>query len=334
MLSIALALTLPPSGVHAGTISRASQSDGPYRVYLPFTQAAGPAAAVDVSSRHSVLRFYRDAYLATQGTPLGWTGSQAACTPGTTSTAYRDAITSRINFFRAMAGVPGAIAFSDQANQLAQAAALMMSANRSLSHTPPSDWLCYSSAGAEGAGSANLHLSGAPADPITGYMRDAGAGNAALGHRRWLLYPQTQTMGTGDVPAAGGYPGANALVVFDGFMWQSRPAVRDGFVAWPPPGFVPYPVVFARWSFSYPGADFSAAVVSMTLNGAAVPLAQHPPVTGYGENTLAWIPLDLHDGAAWPRPAADVTYVVTLTNVRLDGQPRDFTYNVTIFDPG
>jgi hypothetical protein len=165
-------------------------------------------------------------------------------------------------------------------------------------------------------------------------MRDAGAGNAALGHRRWLLYPQTQTMGTGDVPAAQGYPGTNALVVFDGYMWQARPAVRDGFVAWPPPGFVPHPVVFARWSFSYPGADFAAAAVRMTLNGTPVPLAQHPPVTGYGENTLAWIPLGLSDGAPWPRPAADTTYVVTLTNVQVNGQPRDFSYAVTIFDPG
>jgi hypothetical protein len=331
-LVLVVALALPAPSALASAAPRSAES-APYNLYLPFTTGAGAPAVVDLASRQSVLRFYRDVYLAIQGTPLGWTGSQSVCDPGATSTAYRQAIARRINYFRAMAGVPGDVVLSSPANELAQAAALMMSANRALSHNPPPDWHCYSPAGAEGAGSANLHLSGAPADPITSYIRDAGAANAALGHRRWLLYPQTQTMGTGDVPPAGGYPGANALVVFDGFMWQARPVVRDGFVAWPPPGYVPYPVVFARWSFSYPGADFTAAAVHMALDGAPLPIEQHAPVYGYGENTLAWIPLGLDDSAPWPRPAADTTYVVTLTNVRLDGQPRDFTYAVTLFDP-
>jgi uncharacterized protein YkwD len=305
-----------------------------YTIYLPALSRPVEASTLDVHVRQSALDFYRQEYLGTLGTPLTWSGSLAACDPGATNEAYRQAIGRRINYFRAMAGVPARVTFSAEANQLAQAAALMMSANRSLSHNPPPDWRCYSSDGADGAGSSNLHLSSTPADPISNYMRDAGAGNAALGHRRWILYPQTETMGTGDIPAGQGYPSTNALLVFDAHMWASRPDVRDVFVAWPPAGYVPYPVVYARWSFSYPNADFGAAAVRMTQGGAPVAVAQASPVQGYGENTLAWIPLGLSDGAAWPRPAGDTTYVVTVENVRVDGQSRTFSYAVTVFDPG
>ena len=38
-----------------------------------------------------------------------------------------------------------------------------------------------------------------------------------------ILYPQTQFMGTGDIPSRDGYPASNALWVFDNNMWQPRP---------------------------------------------------------------------------------------------------------------
>ena len=46
-------------------------------------------------------------------------------------------------------------------------------------------------------------------------MHDPGSYNYFVGHRRWILYPQTKEMGTGDIPYANGYPGANALWGFD-----------------------------------------------------------------------------------------------------------------------
>ena len=51
----------------------------------------------------------------------------------------------RINYFRAMAGVGDDITFDSTYNTKAQAAALMMSANQALSHSPPADWDCFSS---------------------------------------------------------------------------------------------------------------------------------------------------------------------------------------------
>ena len=69
-------------------------------------------------------------------------------------------------------------------------------------------------------------------------------------------------MGTGDVPSANNL--WNDLWVFDTNYSAPRPGTRDGFVAWPPKGYVPYQAVYPRWSFSYPGADFSGASVTMS----------------------------------------------------------------------
>lgn len=283
--------------------------------------------------RQDAQTLYLEQYLSSEGVAPGWTGNHSTCTPGETTPAFRDAVLRRVNYFRKMAGVPDTVTFASEYCRKAQAAALMMSVNGQLSHAPPPSWLCYSSDGAQGAGSSNLYLGRFGWDAVTGYIQDPGSSNYFVGHRRWILYPQTQEMGTGDIPSVSGYWKANALWVFDSHMWEPRPLTRDGFVAWPPPGYVPYQVVFARWSFSYPQADFSAATVTMTSGGASVSPVQSPVVNGYGENTLVWIPLGLGDGAPWPKPSADTTYTVNVQNVIIGGQSRNFVYHVIVFDP-
>ena len=302
-------------------------------VYLPLIQRSSNEMIVDPQNREDSLNFYLNHYVAWESAAADWTGDHNSCNPGSTSLEFRNAVLHRINYFRAMAGIPATVVFSDTYNAKAQAAALMMSVNGQLSHDPPTSWLCYSDAGHTGAGNSDLYLGVYGWNAITGYMRDPGGGNYFAGHRRWILYPQTQEMGTGDIPPVGGHWPANALWVFDSHMWEPRPATRDEFVAWPPRGYVPYQVVFARWSFAYANADFSNATVSMTSNGANVSLTLSPVVDGYGENTLIWIPLGLSDGAAWPKPASDTTYTVNVQNVMIGGQNRSFTYDVIVFDP-
>jgi uncharacterized protein YkwD len=235
-------------------------------VYLPLIQVPPP---FDIHNRQSVLDFYTQQYLV--GVPtIDWTGSIDTCTPGTTSQAFRDAVLRRVNYFRAMAGVPNKVTLYDTYNTKAQAAALMMSANNDLNHTPPNTWQCYSTDGNEGAGNSNLSLGTNGPDAISGQLQDGGDSNYFAGHRRGILYPQSQQMGTGNVPATGGHQAANALWVYDDNFGLTRPPVRDDFVAWPPAGYVPYTVVYARWSFGHPDADFSGATVSMTQGASSV----------------------------------------------------------------
>jgi len=291
----------------------------------PGLAPSGPLS-VNPQSRAASRNFFNQYYLASDEA-INWTGNRATCNAGDTDILFRDVVQLRLNYFRAMAGVPAAVIFSDTYNAMAQKAALMMSVNGQLSHYPPASWTCYSADGAQAAGHSNLALGYCGREVIDAYMNDAGIDS--LGHRRWVLYPQTQIMGTGDAPPTGGYA-ANALWVIDpAHFGDPRPPTREEFVAWPPPGYVPYQVVFSRWSFSYAGADFGAATVTMTQGGAGVAVSLGTPANGYGENTLAWTPLNQN----WSKPPKDKTYLVTIHNVLIIGSSRSFTYKVTVFDP-
>jgi uncharacterized protein YkwD len=291
--------------------------------------------AVDPADRAASIRFYLEHYQNASAPVIGWTGSVVGCAPGTTSAAFQAAVAERINYFRAMAGVPAGITISMDYATKAQAAALMMSANNSLSHSPPASWPCYSGEGAQGASNSNLALGSFGWDAINRYVADQGASNSFAGHRRWVLHPQTQQMGSGDVPASAGKPAVNALYVLD-HSFDPLPALRepDGFVAWPPRGYVPYPVVYARWSFAYAGANFAGAAVTMKgPGGAAIPLVKQPVVDGYGLNTLVWDPDMASGGFTGSRPTQDVPFDVTISNVVIGGQARSFSYRVTVIDP-
>lgn len=299
-----------------------------YTLFLPSIQT--PPPWVNTASRAESQQFFRTGYLGTSNIPTGWQGDHGSCHAGTTSGAYRAAVLRRVNYFRSMAGVPGIKGLDAGYNEKAQAAALMMSVNRDLSHDPPADWACYTPAGSEAAGSSNLAYGYSGTDAIRGYMEDTGEYNFPLGHRRWILYPQTRWMGTGDIPATGGYPPTNALWVIDhGHYSDPRPATRSPFVAWPPPGYVPFQVVYPRWSFAWPDADFSKATVTMTRAGQGLAVVKLPVAAGYGENTLAWEPQANFNNP----PAADTRYTVTVGSVLIEGQARSFSYEVIVFDP-
>ena len=177
---------------------------------------AASGLTVSTSDRAAVARFYR-LYKAANLVPSDWSGSVAGCQAGSIGADYREATRQQINFFRALAGLPAAVSMDSGFSADDQQAALMFSANGQLSHFPPSSWRCYTANGYEAAGKSNLALGNTGPDAVKGYMDDDGTNNAIVGHRRWLLYPQTQLMGTGDVTDApnGGY-NTNALWVQDG----------------------------------------------------------------------------------------------------------------------
>jgi hypothetical protein len=288
---------------------------------------------VNPQSRNAVIEFYNTYYVMPENLDPQWTGDAAACNAGATSEAFRAAVLRRINFFRAMAGVPADITFSDEYNRKAQAAALMMSANRALNHYPDSSWNCYSADGADAANSSNLHLVASP-NAIDDYMRDDGDINSVVPHRRWLLYPQTRQMGTGDVFGQNGYPAANALWVIDEpHYFDERPATRDGFVAWPPPGYVPQDLIFDRWSISFGGADFSDATVSMTINGQTVPLTAAVDDSGYGEPTIVWQPDLSMMASVMAASPHESGVVVSINNMRVDGQVQTLGYEIATVPP-
>lgn len=299
-----------------------------------FRNQATGGFVIDTQSRERVRAFYNAVYTASSGVAMGATTVTANCVPGTTAAEFRNAVLRRINWFRAMAGIPAEVTLDPGYSAKCQSAALMMSANGALNHYPPSSWTCYTTEGKDAAANSNLALGESGPEAVTGYIWDYGA-NQPVGHRRWLLYPQTRLMGTGDVPSQGDAMTANAVWVFDGHFNDPRPATRTPYVAWPPAGYVPYPVVFPRWSFGHPGADFRNATVSLHSNDVPVAVALEPLQNGYGENTLVWVPMGLNafGTATWPFNGLDTTYRVQIGNVTIGNVATNFSYTVTVFDP-
>ena len=74
----------------------------------------------------------------------------------------------------------------------------------------------------------------------------------------------------------------------------------------------------------------AAATVVMSSGGQCIPLTVQPVVYCYGENTLVWEPA-LPIGSP---PPGDTAYDVTVSGVEINGELRNFTYQVVIFDPG
>jgi len=291
---------------------------------------------VDTSSREQVREFFNAVYTSSDGTPIDSTAVTASCFPGTNSPTFAEVTLRRINWFRAMAGLPAAVSFNTGESTKDQAAAVMLSEKNLLQHVGNwTGWDCFTQDATNATANSNIALGNDGPDAITAYIWDFGANNYEVGHRRWILYPQTQVMGTGDVPAEGSYNSANATWVFDANYGGPRPATRTPDVTWPPAGYVPYQVVFPQWSFALSNANLSATTVSMASNGVTVPITIQTYLTGYGENTLVWYPtaLDPTTGTTFPFGGTDTVYTITVGNVATPAGTKTFTYNVTVFDP-
>ncbi len=297
---------------------------------------AVPAPTPPASPREAAA-LYHSEYLPALSTDAQSTANVANCSPGTISAPRLAALEKQINYFRRMAGVP-LISFDATMSAHAQAAALIMAAEGSLSHDPPTTWRCYSADGATGAGRSDLGLSGGydTRRSVITFMQDPGSSNVAMGHREWLLAPPTRLMGAGEVQ--GSEWDAYAVHVVDpgAPYFDPWPAPRDGFVAWPPPGFVPRDVVYPRWSF-FLAADFGAASIALRLDGNPVASTIIYAESGSTEsavpgwNGLVWEPaLDL-EGLDW---STTHRVDVTIREVKPDdGATRAYDYAVLLFAP-
>lgn len=269
-------------------------------------------------ARDSVILDYNNNYLGSALSSSGWTGNTAGCAAGTCPQATQDKVIQRINYFRRMVGLNDNCTMDASKYAQEQEAALMFAANGALSHNPPTSWLCYTAAGATGAGSSNIAYGSHSVNAITMYMNDFGASNTAVGHRRWILHSTKTAFSQGSTN------NTNALWVFQ----NGNNTIIPEFIAYPPADYVPQALVFARWSFGKPGANFSAATVTMKdASGASVNLTVLTVANGYGDNTIVWEPQGINTTST-----SDVKYTVTVSGIT--GAPQSsYTYDVTIIKP-
>jgi hypothetical protein len=278
---------------------------------------------VDRSSRAAVLAAYRDRYLAPLKVLNNWTGSTSSCSAGGTSTAYRDATLTAIDWARGQAGIAPVPGLNSTYSYRAQQAALVMQANGALSHNPPSSWRCWTSTAAAGASHGNIALGAAGPRTVGMYLSEPGASNINAGHRRWLLYPRLGAIGIGNTSKA------NTVYVL-GTPLSSRPSGTPAYYGWPTSGYFPRAAEPAGlWSLSSSlGYSFRYAKVTVRgPGGTAVAVTRYTPVTGYGDNTLTWRLATRPDLTV----RSDQTWRVTVTGIRTpSGATTSYVYYVTL----
>ncbi len=282
---------------------------------------------INTNSRAAVAAAYANQWLPTTKSPINWTGDAASCQAGTQSDDSLIKGVQAVNFYRGLAGLDG-ISFTETQNAMAQQTALMMEANGQLSHTPDSSWKCYTSQGAQGAATSNLHggtgnyYIGSASVPIEKYMDDAGPGNGPVGHRRWVLNPDTVTMGMGTTKAY------NALNIAGAPTDSSR--ANPVMIGFPNSGYFPQQLEpNGRWSLSSDhGVDFSAATVNVKdASGTAIQVSPVSTAEGYGPNTISF-----QIYVSYATGTSESDYTVTVDNMRKDNLPFSYTYTVRLFD--
>lgn len=324
---------------------------------------AASVSPVDTNDRSAVVALFNSAY-ATTAPAAGWTGTRAPCDSGTLSAAYRDAAFTRLNLFRALAGVPSSISEDATYTQRAQDAALIRAmneppANNNSPHDPHPSSACYTTAGHAGSSGGNLYWeSGAPLNALEvmdGWLDDAGV--PSVGHRVWMLHPPMTKAGYGDVPQSSLGDGGQVLYVQDQFSsaWPSVTGPAGG-VAWPPRGFVPYQMTYRDWSITIKGADLRNATITMTRNGTPISVTKVSGTLSGGvpESTLVWRPatctvvgvaascgtnMPITSYSIFPdtmrhaRPSADTAYDVIIQGAVIGGTSQTISYRTTVIDP-
>lgn len=281
------------------------------------------ARAVDVRSHDAVNAAYARDYAPGLDTPTGWTGDDSGCRTGSSSTTSRAATLRAVNFVRSLGGL-APVTFDATLNARSQQTALIMSANQSLSHTPPRSWRCWTRTGSDNAGRSNLALS-YPSITSAGlvglYMGEPGASNQAVGHRRWLMNPFATSMGSGSTSTA------NAMTVI-GPQSSSRP--NPAWVSWPTAGWFPAPLEpDGRWSLSAgnTSTSFASATVRVYREGQPVRVVRQPVENGYAMPTLVWqLPAATPDSGL---------FRVEVSGIRTAGSSQRTTkaYSVRLFTP-
>jgi hypothetical protein len=316
-------------------------------------------------SRNDVLGFWHAVYQASEGYEkrIGWTGSLAG-NPGTVSRVFADDVERRINFFRAMCGVPanarvnsGSTVVIDPADphkpapstrksDAAQAAAMMLFRNYNpstgtdpaIDHDPKPSLAGWTPAAWNANANGNLAFGLFGPGAITEYMMEevvsgtaTSAWNSLVGHRRWCLVPDATDFATGDQPGGSPLqPPTNVLYITQSPGEEIADAT-PGFVCYPSPGFFPAPVNSRFWSLGREGADFSKAKVSMKDSGGRpVTIAAVRNNATYGNPAVIW---EVAGPAAAKFVAADQTFHVTVTGIQGAGIPSSHTYSVTLINP-
>jgi hypothetical protein len=238
-------------------------------------------------SKEKVIELYKNLYVTSEVDSIVWNGNAKKCECGKLEKEIYSKATDRVNFFRQVCGLD-AIGISEELNKEAQDAALLIKANNQLTHAPSKSMKCYSESAANGCERSCLGFTDYKYFPftsfITGFMKDYGASNYFVGHRKWILYTKLEKFGYGATN------NTEALQTVNGVSYSKFLGLD--FIPYPWNGYVPVDFIFPKWSFSIPEnkeVDFSRTAISMTdHNGKAIALKKLKEYKNYLDHTIVW----------------------------------------------
>jgi len=269
------------------------------------------------------------------------------CYAGKLSAKFRNEFLNELNTVRALHGLPS-ITYDDAHEDEMMQTALILAANNILTHYPEANTNCYSDIGAVGARTSSLEMGVrqnkydySPAESIANMVHDKlnlSAGD--VGHRLWMLNPFLQKSAYGSVNAPSfkdtRFPyvvGTSYKVVYP---FDNPTTAPLGVIAYP---YHNYPAKYYRAGsilsisvltdqknfFANRNVDYAKATVTVTeRSGGAKQKISNIRYENIGvPNHIQFNFDDLK---------LNVIYDVKLSNVLVNGQPKEYSYWFNVND--
>ncbi|HVH45445.1 MAG TPA: CAP domain-containing protein [Labilithrix sp.] len=258
-----------------------------------------------------------------------WTGDSASCNAGELDADASARALRLVNLHRYLADVPAVTSEASWVDA-AQQCALVAHANTKLSHTPTSDWRCWSDMAALTSSISLIANRSAP-PAINAFIEDPGNATTMV-HRRWLLSEELSYVGFGSTDRYSCIVvDGRSLDIAAGNTKANRKRSSDemakarGWVAWPPAGPVPMDVFASEkldevgWTVQSSSDELDHATVSVSVGGQSLPVrvAHLLPLQG-SRSAIAFFP------NGW-KTEAGRDYKVSISG----GKPIEFTVQPT-----
>ena len=258
----------------------------------------------------------------------------AKCVEGAVSESEKDIVLERINYIRSLHGLPSVV-YEENDDIYTAECALIIAANEDLSHTPGSDWKCYSEDAYTGCNKSNIFIQWGiePAmfkseSVVDAFMTDEGV--ESLGHRRWMIDPWLAHISFGRADDFSNKITGSAIKVIN-LDEQNISSSNIEFVAYP---YEDYPTelynenvmmsftVIAdrlnKWNNDDVDLLTAAIAIKDPANNLIKVSGTKSDNDGYGvPNNLRWYAESIEPG---------VRYNVAITNVLVNNIPKTFSY--------
>lgn len=263
------------------------------------------------------------------------------CNAGTIKQTIKDKILKYVNDIRTIHGL-SAVTYATDGDVKAQEAALICTANGTISHTPPPSSACYTANGRTGAEQSNLYIyyfqggGGILPDSdesIEAWMIDDNT--PSLGHRLSIINPFLTKIAFGRVdgkPKAGDMQAWDVSSMTMNYQSYVNGSTTVDYVACPQNN---YPVKLFKkdwlmsfsaiadkdnWGGNFQSVNFNNATIEVKNGNTKLSITDksfNNNGNGSMGNCLIWKAVGLQD---------EIEYDVAIGNVLVNGQPKSYTY--------